>query len=105
MRRICAPVTRGSDSGGNYALEPSQNGPSPSDALILHERELLVSEALARLPDDYREVILLRNLQSLPFEEVARRMERSRPAVQMLWMRAIKELQTFLKETESGSYP
>jgi RNA polymerase sigma-70 factor, ECF subfamily len=38
-------------------------------------------------------VIVLRNLERLPFNEVAERMERSRPAVQMLWMRAIKKLQ------------
>ena len=36
---------------------------------------------------------MLRNLQRLSFNEVAERMERSRPAVQMLWMRAIKKLQ------------
>jgi hypothetical protein len=29
----------------------------------------------------------------LPFDEVGRRMDRSRPAVQMLWMRAIQKLQ------------
>ena len=49
--------------------------------------------ALAQLPADYQEVIVLRNLQRLSFNEVAERMERSRPAVQMLWMRAIKRLQ------------
>ena len=43
---------------------------------------------LAQLPPDYQEVIVLRNLQRLPFNEVAERMGRSRPAVQMLWMRS-----------------
>lgn len=95
----------GSDSRVNHAPEPAQNCLSPSEALILHERELLVSEALARLPADHREVIMLRNLQCLSFEEVAQRMDRSRPAVQMLWMRAIKGLQGALKETEAGSHP
>lgn len=66
---------------------------SPSQELLRKERELLLAEALAQLADDHREVILLRNLQRLPFDEVARRMGRSRPAVQMLWMRAIRKLQ------------
>ena len=57
------------------------------------KEELQLSAALDRMPANYQEVILLRNLQRLPFDEVARRMERSRPAVQMLWMRAIKRLQ------------
>jgi hypothetical protein len=32
----------------------------------------------------------------LPFDEVARRMNRSRPAAQMLWMRAIQKLKDVL---------
>ena len=39
---------------------------------------------------------MLRNLQQLEFEEVARRMSRSWPAVQMLWMRALAKLQELL---------
>jgi RNA polymerase sigma-70 factor (ECF subfamily) len=69
------------------------DGPTPSAELLRKERELRVADALARLPDDQRTVILLRNLQRLPFDEVARRMGRSRPAAQMLWMRAIRKLQ------------
>ena len=45
-------------------------------------------------------MILLRNLQRLPFNEVAERMNRSRPAVQMLWMRAIRKLQESLAQEE-----
>jgi RNA polymerase sigma-70 factor (ECF subfamily) len=47
-------------------------------------------------------VIYLRNLQRLPFSEVADRMDRTRPAVQMLWMRAIKKLQELLGEEVSS---
>jgi RNA polymerase sigma-70 factor (ECF subfamily) len=66
---------------------------TPSEALMRQERELLVAAGLERLSDDHRGVIILRNLQRLPFDEVARQMGRSRPAVQMLWMRAIRQLQ------------
>src|SRR5947199_97227 len=66
---------------------------TPSQELIRKERELQVADALARLSDDHRTVIILRNLQRLPFDEVARRMGRSRPATQMLWMRAVRKLQ------------
>ncbi len=67
-------------------------GDTPSQELLRKERELLVADALARLPDDYRTVLILRNLQRLPFDEVARRMGRSRPAAQMLWLRAVRKL-------------
>jgi RNA polymerase sigma-70 factor (ECF subfamily) len=83
-------------SSGAPALDPSDDGESPSQQLLRKERELLLADAIARLAPDHQEVILLRNLQRLPFEEVARRMGRSRPAVQMLWMRAIRKLQDSL---------
>jgi len=82
--------------------EPVDHGDSPSQLLLQHERELLLADALARLDPDHREVILLRNLQGLPFDEVAQRMERSRPAAQMLWMRAIQKLQTLLSDSATG---
>lgn len=72
---------------------------TPSQQLARLDDELRVSMALADLPHDYQEVIVLRNLQRLPFNEVAERMGRSRPAVQMLWMRAIRKLQESLGET------
>jgi RNA polymerase sigma-70 factor (ECF subfamily) len=93
----------GSEGRPSNPLEPADDGMSPSEQLLLCERELQLAEGLARLPADHREVILLRNLQALPFDEVAQRMGRSRPAVQMLWMRALRGLQTILEETMSGS--
>src|SRR5262249_36929607 len=54
---------------------------SPSQQASRREQEVLLAEVLARLPDDYREVIILRNLEGLPHEEVARRMQRSPGAV------------------------
>jgi RNA polymerase sigma-70 factor (ECF subfamily) len=67
-------------------------GTSPSVAADRNERELLLAEALARLPEDYREVILLRNLEGLAHEEVAERMGRGVGAVRMLWVRALARL-------------
>lgn len=68
------------------------NQTSPSQRAIGNERAAAVAEVLDRLPPDYREVIVLRNLESLPHEEVARRMGRSPSAVRMLWMRALARL-------------
>ena len=83
--------------------EPAAPGVTPSQELLQLDNELRVSGALAELPPDYQEVIVLRNLQRLPFGEVAQRMGRSRPAVQMLWMRAIKKLQAALGDEELGN--
>lgn len=70
------------------------NAVSPSQIVEKREQELLVAEALERLPEDHREVIILRNLESLSHEEVAARMGRSVSAVRMLWLRALKGLRT-----------
>ena len=85
-----------STASSNNLLEPADAAETPSQQLLARERELLIADAVARLAPDHREVILLRNLQQLEFEEVARRMNRSRPAVQMLWMRALTKLQELL---------
>jgi RNA polymerase sigma-70 factor (ECF subfamily) len=86
------------DSHSPGAPEPAADQPTPSQEFLQLDTELRVTAALAELPADYQEVILLRNLQRLPFQEVAERMNRSRPAVQMLWMRAIGKLQESLAE-------
>jgi RNA polymerase sigma-70 factor (ECF subfamily) len=93
-------MTSGEDSDGP-APQLSDGGPSPSQLVMQKELQLQVADAVARLPEDYQEVVILRNLQQLAFDEVAERMGRSRPAVQMLWMRAIRKLQEILGEENS----
>ncbi len=60
----------------------------------VEHQELLVnmSNAIAQLPTEYREVIALRHLDGLSFQEVARRMQRTSGATRMLWLRAIEKL-------------
>jgi RNA polymerase sigma-70 factor (ECF subfamily) len=91
-----------SDTGLKHgAPEPIAPGGTPSQEFLRIESELRVAAALAELSPEYQEVIVLRNLQRLAFNEVAERMGRSRPAVQMLWMRAIKKLQEALGDASS----
>lgn len=73
---------------------------SPSQLMIKSEREFELANAIAELPDDYQEVIQLRNLQRLSFDDIAERMQRSRGAVQMLWARALKRLQEILSSDQ-----
>jgi RNA polymerase sigma-70 factor, ECF subfamily len=62
---------------------------NPSGKLQAQERAAELADHLAMLRPDYREVIVLRNLQGLSFDEIAIQMERSAGAVRMLWLRAI----------------
>jgi len=93
----------GSSETGSYggALEPAAPGGTPSQEFLQMDDELRLAAAIGALAPDYQEVVFLRNLQRLPFDEVARRMNRSRPAAQMLWLRALKKLRELLAEEES----
>lgn len=66
--------------------------PAPHIAADQREQVGLLSGALNRLPRDYREVIVLRQVEALTFGETARRMGRSEDAVQKLWIRALTNL-------------
>jgi RNA polymerase sigma-70 factor, ECF subfamily len=78
---------------------------SPSAHAAAREQSLQLAEMLSRLPDDYRQVLVLRNLEDLPHEEVARRMNRSVGAVRMLWVRALQRLRKELQSLESRGEP
>ena len=69
----------------------ADRGPSPSEPLREREAAVALADQLAKLRPQYREVIVLRNLQGLSFQEVAQRMDRSTNAVRMLWLRAIEK--------------
>lgn len=65
---------------------------TPSQHVSRREQAVLLADALDKLPPDYREVIILRHLEALPFAEVAGRMGRSEDSVQKLWVRALASL-------------
>ena len=65
---------------------------TPSHSALRRERGVLLANALARLPDDYREAIVLRYLEELSFPEIAARMHRSVDSVRKLWTRGLAQL-------------
>ena len=69
---------------------------TPSQHASRREQAVLLAEALDRLPEDYREVIILRHLEVLSFPDVARRMGRTEDSVQKLWVRALANLRRSL---------
>jgi RNA polymerase sigma-70 factor, ECF subfamily len=73
----------------NFVQVLADRGPSPSEPAQQRERAVALADQLARLRPQYRDVIVLRNLQGLSFEEVADRMDRKPGTVRMLWLRAI----------------
>lgn len=70
----------------------ADKGPSPSAHAYQRERAVDMANQLAKLRGDYRDVIVLRNLQGLSFEEIAQRLDRKTGTVRMLWLRAMEKL-------------
>jgi RNA polymerase sigma-70 factor (ECF subfamily) len=65
---------------------------SPSQQAAREEEGVRLARILESLPADYRDVLILRNLEGLSHEAVAARMQRSPGAVRMLWLRALARL-------------
>ncbi len=72
-------------------------GLSPSGHAAANEESLAIQQGLARLPDNYRQVLQLRYQEELSFEEIGQRMSLSGNAARKLWLRAVRCLQ---QETE-----
>ena len=71
---------------------------SPSAQAARRERAVILADALARLPGDYRDVIVMRHLEEAPFAEIALKMGRSSGAVRMLWVRGLERLRNELED-------
>jgi RNA polymerase sigma-70 factor (ECF subfamily) len=99
QREIPLQVRLGED-GPDF--DPAGPDPTPSQFAIQQEEELQLAEAIAELSPDHQRVLVLRSFLRLPFAEVAEQLQRSRPAVQMLWARAVDELRQRLDETETN---
>jgi RNA polymerase sigma-70 factor (ECF subfamily) len=95
-RELAAQVDRSSQALDRALAAPHS---SPSKQADRREQAVLLAEALGRLPEDYREVIVLRHLQERTFPEVAARMGRSVESVKKLWARALARLRGTLGET------
>ncbi len=98
-RDLQAELDRSSEALDLALADPHS---TPSRQVARREQAVLLAEALRRLPDDYREVIVLRHLQGYTFAEVARRMGRSLDSVDKLWVRALSRLRRNLRGNHEG---
>ncbi len=65
---------------------------SPSTSASRREYAVILADQLAQMRPEYREIIVLRHLEGLPFKEIAERTDRTSGAARMLWLRAINRL-------------
>lgn len=62
---------------------------SPSQQAVRREQSVLLAEALARLPESLRDLLILRHLEGMTFPEVAERLGRTLDSVKKQWPRAL----------------
>jgi RNA polymerase sigma-70 factor (ECF subfamily) len=82
------------------ALAASQS--TPSQWAVRREQGVLLADMLSQLPEDYREVIILHNLEELAFPEISKRMNRSVDSVKNLWARALAKLRRLMGDTHES---
>lgn len=97
-RQLTDELDRSSRIAQGLALSES----TPSQKAARREQAVLVADALAELPADYHEVVILRHLEEHSFPEVARQMGRSLDSVKNLWVRALAHLHRSLGGTLDG---
>lgn len=74
--------------------------PTPSTQMMARERNALVQQAMARLPEDYQKVLTLWQQDDMTFEQIGQQMDRTPNATRMLWVRALERLQRELEQQE-----
>lgn len=73
---------------------------SPSQQLAKQESFLKLAAALESLPEDYRQVIVLRNIEAMSFKDVAQTMGRSVDSVEKLWVRGLSKLKKIMSDDD-----
>jgi RNA polymerase sigma-70 factor (ECF subfamily) len=88
------------DKSSREPVDPGllSKGDSPIESACRREQAEAVADALGRLPDIYRKVLLLRYMQRFTFPEIAKELHRTVDGVKKIWTRALVQMRRFLAE-------
>lgn len=84
-------------SSARLAQGLASPGSSPSESFSRREELTCLANMLERLPANYREVILMRQIEGLSFGEIASRLGRTEDSIQKLWVRGLLALRDLMK--------
>jgi RNA polymerase sigma-70 factor, ECF subfamily len=90
------PLTQDDDSD-RTKLAPVAPDLSPSGVASQHEEVQRLQQAVQRLPEHYRDVVLLYHRDHRTFEEIAAQLGKSAEAIRKVWARAVERLAAELK--------
>ena len=98
-KRLEQPACRTLDQSSEHLANLlADRGSSPSARAMRRERAVVLANAIAQLPDDYRDVIIMRHLQGRSFAEIAEHRERTVDSTKGVWRRAIGRLRVLIDQ-------
>ncbi|MBU2502168.1 RNA polymerase sigma factor [bacterium] len=104
-RSFAAKVARGSGTGaeedGGRAERLAGGDPGPEERTLANERERVIQEAILALPEQLREVVLLRDYEGLDHNTIADMLGTTSTAVRKRYSRALAQLGEMLE----GEWP
>lgn len=92
----------GMTDSGQRGPDLPRDTPTPSDRVVAQEDLAALEEALARLPDHYRQVLRLRYDEQLPFADIGMALGCSAEAARKLWVRALDSLEKELNPSDGA---
>jgi RNA polymerase sigma-70 factor (ECF subfamily) len=98
-RAVAREVGLPASDSARPSLDLASPERTPGSEAVEREQRQALHQALERLPDHYRQVIVYRYLEERSFEDIGQLMERSAQAARKLWLRAMAQL----KEEWEGS--
>lgn len=88
------PRRREKTNDAIFESTPTEPTPSPLQSVVAGERDRLVREAVERLPDEQREVLVMKLYAGLTFQQIASAMDEPLSTVSSRYQRAIEKLRT-----------
>lgn len=104
-RAVTREATLPDESSRAFARQLLASGTSPSARLAASELAQRAREAVARLPEADREIVLLRNFEGLANQEVAQLLGIQPAAASQRYGRALLRLRKLLEEAPPGGQP
>ena len=102
-RRPAVSLSVEDDDGEDVQLDVPNDSMSPQQMLERKLTREAVREGLKQLPEDYRQILLLRELQGLSYDEIAQTLDIGVGTVKSRIFRAREKLCAFLNE--NGNIP
>ena len=90
-------LNRQNDEGDEFSLPLADESLSPFEKAQLSEAQKVLSEALSQLPDEQKQVIILRDVEGLSYEEIADIVHTAEGTVKSRINRGRKTLQKILE--------